>query len=230
MSLFEILLALNISCVVLLSIYAHKINANITRILALLGLLIMLVHFLVDMPRWEMLPVYIVGLINPFALMIKISCGVRKYMSCFAVLFILVGTLTCNVIVPAKPYLNNESSEVQKWIYLDSFGNKVDFSSKREKLSPVRNSLFQKTNYQLPDAQQPVLVFSNADEASLDDYVKLITELADKGYTVMSFGPPCNGGNTQLNGITIQKQSKGVKTIDINEFSSGSNQYSSYRP
>lgn len=226
MSIFETSLALIVFTSILLSLFKPNVNIRIIRTLALVGLLLMLVHILVDTPRWPMLPFYVVGIISPFATLLRTHAIVKKLACSTAFGILIIGGIWGNTASTYSLYQGGK--QASQWVYLNAFGHSVEFSDDQQ----PTNVLLGGTHVS-HEAKQPIMVFSNADYTTVGDYKKLITKLLDKGYKVMSFGPPCDAHDEQMSGVIIEKTTPEIKSVVDHELELSPKsdfRYASYNP
>jgi len=187
MSIYEISLALTVTSVVILSIFSRRVNTGYIRFLALMGLFLMLVHFLTDSPRWPMLPFYLTGLLSPFLILVKVHRVLKAVTNSLTTLVLFFSALVC-ALVPFDPTLNLENSSYNKGRRIS---NALQFSQ----------AVTQRENNEI---QQSVVLFSKSHDHNSNDYFEAINRLIEKGYTVMSISPSCPDHNSN-GGFLIKK-------------------------
>lgn len=189
MSIFEISLALIVVLVITLSFFSKRIDNRIVRTLAIIGLLLMLVHFIVDTPRWPMLPFYVVGILCPFVILIRINGIIKMVVNSITIILLMIAALV-SALVPEKPYLDYQAS--------DRHQNRL--------ITNYSQSTHSMMNLPAIESQQPILLFSKPGQYDEQDFSVLISKLVEKGFMVMSIGPSCEEHHSSTPKYLIKKE------------------------
>ncbi|MEL7003722.1 MAG: hypothetical protein AAFN93_13450, partial [Bacteroidota bacterium] len=187
MSIYEISLALIVTLVVALSIFSHKIQSHYIRVLALLGLFVMLAHFLIDSPRWPMLPFYLAGILCPFLVLLKVHRVLKIITNSLTLMVLLLAALV-SILVQNDPTINSfKEPHTGKLSYNLMQVNQTDKERSQD------------------HGDEHILLLSKPGDSDNNEYFSAIDKLIEKGYTVVTIAALCEKHDTLNDKLLIKK-------------------------
>ena len=209
----EILLVTNLFAMLSLLLFYPLVDTRYLRAMALFALLLLLLHFLVDKPNWPMTPFYLVSIVCPFIILLKVPRTFQIFTT-LSVSTLLLCSLAVRVLVPPYPisdgfdalheyakdniytsstiYSQNERS--QNHIMRVWYDKTISEINRRVQYNDSRNVSFASMVSEMSPEQLsqlgPVLILPKTDNPLLLNNDPLFKKLMNSGYLIITFEPP----------------------------------------